>query len=414
MLRITRFAAFALVGLAVMAHAWGAAAAGNPKVRAITAFVKLDRTQYAAQIAQTLKMLRQAKRLFEESGYPVESVRITTQPFPEYVQGLSRQQALEFFHAYDELAIKESFDANIGPAMLLDSDDPVRVELLGEVLSTTKTLEASLVMADEDGIHWNGIRAAAKMVRYLTEHSPNSQGNFNFTATAMLQPYGPFFPGSYHLGAGHQFSVGLESANVVDAVFAATSGKPQQAADQLTEALTRHALAVEKLARRVEDQTGWTYMGLDPTPAPLREVSIGAAIEKFTGAKFGSSGTMTAAAIITKAVSSVPVKRIGYSGLMVPVLEDSLLAQRWGEGTYDMDSLLAYSAVCGTGLDTIPLPGDISEERLQRIFGDVAALAFKWRKPLSARLQPVMGKTAGDRTAFDDPFIVNTVIQKLR
>jgi len=414
MLRITRFAAFALVGLAVMAHAWGAAAAGNPKVRAITAFVKLDRTQYAAQIAQTLKMLRQAKRLFEESGYPVESVRITTQPFPEYVQGLSRQQALEFFHAYDELAIKESFDANIGPAMLLDSDDPVRVELLGEVLSTTKTLEASLVMADEDGIHWNGIRAAAKMVRYLTEHSPNSQGNFNFTATAMLQPYGPFFPGSYHLGAGHQFSVGLESANVVDAVFAATSGKPQQAADQLTEALTRHALAVEKLGRRVEDQTGWTYMGLDPTPAPLREVSIGAAIEKFTGAKFGSSGTMTAAAIITKAVSSVPVKRIGYSGLMVPVLEDSLLAQRWGEGTYDMDSLLAYSAVCGTGLDTIPLPGDISEERLQRIFGDVAALAFKWRKPLSARLQPVMGKTAGDRTAFDDPFIVNTVIQKLR
>ena len=414
MLRITRFAAFALVGLAVMAHAWGAAAAENPKVRAITAFVKLDRTQYAAQIAQTLKMLRQAKRLFEESGYPVESVRITTQPFPEYVQGLSRQQALEFFHAYDELAIKESFDANIGPAMLLDSDDPVRVELLGEVLSTTKTLEASLVMADEDGIHWNGIRAAAKMVRYLTEHSPNSQGNFNFTATAMLQPYGPFFPGSYHLGAGHQFSVGLESANVVDAVFAATSGKPQQAADQLTEALTRHALAVEKLARRVEDQTGWTYMGLDPTPAPLREVSIGAAIEKFTGAKFGSSGTMTAAAIITKAVSSVPVKRIGYSGLMVPVLEDSLLAQRWGEGTYDMDSLLAYSAVCGTGLDTIPLPGDISEERLQRIFGDVAALAFKWRKPLSARLQPVMGKTAGDRTAFDDPFIVNTVIQKLR
>jgi len=414
MLRITRFAAFALVGLAVMAHAWGAAAAGNPKVRAITAFVKLDRTQYAAQIAQTLKMLRQAKRLFEESGYPVESVRITTQPFPEYVQGLSRQQALEFFHAYDELAIKESFDANIGPAMLLDSDDPVRVELLGEVLSTTKTLEASLVMADEDGIHWNGIRAAAKMVRYLTEHSPNSQGNFNFTATAMLQPYVPFFPGSYHLGAGHQFSVGLESANVVDAVFAATSGKPQQAADQLTEALTRHALAVEKLGRRVEDQTGWTYMGLDPTPAPLREVSIGAAIEKFTGAKFGSSGTMTAAAIITKAVSSVPVKRIGYSGLMVPVLEDSLLAQRWGEGTYDMDSLLAYSAVCGTGLDTIPLPGDISEERLQRIFGDVAALAFKWRKPLSARLQPVMGKTAGDRTAFDDPFIVNTVIQKLR
>jgi uncharacterized protein len=410
MSRTMRLAATLFLGFLWIAHA----GAGNPKVRAITAFVKLDRTQYTTQIAQTLQMLRRAKTIFEGAGYPVESIRITTQPFPEYTRGLSRQQALAFFRAYDELAIRESFDPNIGPAMLHDQDDATEGALLGEVLSVTKTLEASLVMADEDGIHWNAIKAAARIVRYVTDHSLNSQGNFNFTATAMLQPYGPFFPGSYHHGEGHQFSVGLESANVVDAVFAATSGKPQQAVDELSKALTRHAVAVEKLGRQIEDKTGWTYMGLDPTPAPLREVSIGAAIEKFSGARFGSSGTMTAAAIITKAVSSVPVKRVGYSGLMVPVLEDSLLAERWGERAYDMDSLLAYSAVCGTGLDTIPLPGDISEERLQRIFEDVATLAFKWHKPLSARLQPVSGKRAGDRTAFDDPFIVNTVIQPLR
>jgi hypothetical protein len=49
----------------------------------------------------------------------------------------------------------------------------------------------------------------------------------------------------------------------------------------------------------------------------------------FTGAPFGSSGTMTAARVITQAVQSVPVKRTGYSGLMVPVLEDSVLARRW-------------------------------------------------------------------------------------
>jgi hypothetical protein len=92
-------------------------------------------------------------------------------------------------------------------------------------------------------------------------------------------------------------------------------------------------------------------------------VSIGAAIEAFTGAKFGSSGTLTAAHIITAAVKAVPEKQVGYSGLMVPVLEDKVLAQRWAESTYDVDSLLAYSAVCGTGLDTIPLPGDVSLEQ---------------------------------------------------
>lgn len=54
------------------------------------------------------------------------------------------------------------------------------------------------------------------------------------------------------------------------------------------------------------------------------------------------------------------------------MIEDELLAQRWAESTYDIDSLLAYSAVCSTGLDTIPLPGDISLEQMERIFGDVA------------------------------------------
>ena len=44
----------------------------------------------------------------------------------------------------------------------------------------------------------------------------------------------------------------------------------------------------------------------------------------------------------------------------MPVLEDTRLAQLWAEGALSMDQLLAYSAVCGTGLDTIPLPGDIS------------------------------------------------------
>ena len=97
---------------------------------------------------------------------------------------------------------------------------------------------------------------------------------------------------------------------------------------------------------------------------------------------------MTAAGVITRAVQSTPIKHVGYSGLMVPVLEDNLLAKRWAEGTYNRDSLLAYSAVCATGLDTVPLPGDITEEQIARILGDVASLAWKWQKPLAARLLP--------------------------
>src|SRR5262249_31464106 len=169
----------------------------------------------------------------------------------------------------------------------------------------------------------------------------------------------------------------------------------------------------ESIGNRVAAASGWTFMGVDPTPAPLGAVSIGAAIESYSGAKFGSSGTLTAALAITSAVKAVPVKQVGYAGLMVPVMEDKVLAERWAEGSLNTDDLLAYSAVCGTGLDTVPFPGDISVEQMARIFGDVASLAWKWKKPLSARLQPVAGRKAGDRTAFSGPFLFNTTLHPL-
>ena len=113
-------------------------------------------------------------------------------------------------------------------------------------------------------------------------------------------------------------------------------------------------------------------MGVDPTPAPLGDVSIGASIETYSGSRFGSSGTMTAALIITTAVKAIPVTQIGYSGLMVPVMEDKLLARRWAQGAFNTDSVLAYSAVCGTGLDTISFtPGNTSGQVIARIVAGI-------------------------------------------
>lgn len=401
-----------LLLLAACSNGW-AQSGSKPKVRAITAFVQIDRQKYQQQIEDALAMLRKAKAAYEKEGYEVETIRITTQPFPEYVGGLSEEKALAFLKTLDDLSVKEKFLPNIGPAMRSDGDDQKNVDILKKALSTLPNIEGSIIVAGDDGIHWKAVRATASLVKYVADNSPRSQGTFNFTATAMLAPYGPFFPGSYHLGAGHQFSVGLESANVVDDVFASAKGNAQLATQRLTAALSKFDVECESIAKKVAQETGWTYAGLDPTPAPLAKVSIGAAIEKFTGANFGSSGTLTAASIITRAAQAVPVKRVGYSGLMVPVMEDSTLAQRWAQGVINIDSLLAYSAVCGTGLDTIPLPGDVSEEQMYRIIGDMASLAFKWKKPLSARLQPVKGKKAGEMTGFDDPFLTNTLIQKL-
>jgi len=61
-----------------------AAANDKPHVRTITAFINLDRSQYQLQLAETAKFLGYAKTVFESRGYTVETLRIVTQPFPEY------------------------------------------------------------------------------------------------------------------------------------------------------------------------------------------------------------------------------------------------------------------------------------------------------------------------------------------
>jgi uncharacterized protein len=385
----------------------------KPKVRAITAFVRLDRATYAEQIAEALTVLRAAKDQFAKQGYEVETIRIVTQPLAELVSGLTQPEAIAFLKVFDDLSEKENFMPSVGPGMMRDTDDPATMRLLERALSTLPHIQSNAIIAGDDGIHWKVIHESAELVRYVTDHSPHSQGTFEFTVTAMLKPYGPFYPGTYHTGAGQQFSIGFEGANVVQQVFARTHGDFSGSVAELTKQLTVHAKIAESIGLQVAAKTNWTFMGVDPTPAPLADVSIAAAMETYTGAKFGSSGTMTAALIITTAVKAVPVRQIGYSGLMIPVMEDKLIAKRWAEGLVTTDSLLAYSAVCGTGLDTVPFPGDISVGQLERIFGDVASLAWKWNKPLSARLQPVLGKKAGDQTEFSSQYLFNTTLHAL-
>ena len=185
----------------------------NPKVRAITAFLRLDRKGWEKQIRDALAVLRRAQHEFEAQGYQIESLRITTQPVGELVTGLSEDDAVAFLGRFDQLSAKENFIPNVGPAMLRDGDDPKAMRVLERALSTLPNIEASTIIADESGIHWKTIHRTAELVKYVAEHSPRSQGTFNFTATAMLKPLGPFYPGSYHTGPGKQFSIGFEGAS---------------------------------------------------------------------------------------------------------------------------------------------------------------------------------------------------------
>src|SRR5882757_4576037 len=238
------------------AQAKTAAVPANPKIRAITAFINLDRVRYKEQVADALKMLRRAQTTFESRGYQVQTIRIATQPFPEYTKGMTTQQAVAFFKQYDALADKEKFAAGIGPAMLNADDSEAQADLLAEILSATKHIRGSIVVAGEDGVRWKAIGATARAIKKLEDETEHSQGNFNLGAIAMVPPYSPFFTAAYHTGFGHQFAIGLESANVVQAAFK-NAPDLETARHRLTDMLFEQASEIERHANRIDQETGW-------------------------------------------------------------------------------------------------------------------------------------------------------------
>jgi uncharacterized protein (UPF0210 family) len=260
-------------------------------------------------------------------------------------------------------------------------------------------------------VHRDAVMIAAHVIAALTDAGADGLANFRFAAAACVPAGTPFFPVGYHDGPS-SLAVGLETPRLVTQAFAA-GGDPSLASERLRVLLDAQFRPVEKIAQDLAEQGKRHYLGIDSSPAPGRDSSIGLALETLTGQPFGAASTLQACAAVTVAIKSLAVKTCGYCGLMLPILEDPVLADRVTEGRIKISDLLLYSTVCGTGLDLVPLPGDAKPGDLSRVIADVATLAVRLKKPLSARLFPVPGKAAGEHIAFTDPLLCPSIVMPL-
>jgi uncharacterized protein (UPF0210 family) len=188
------------------------------------------------------------------------------------------------------------------------------------------------------------------------------------------------------------------------------------ARDRLVRAIEGEAGRLVAIAERIERDFGVGFGGIDFTLAPYPEEgrSLGAAVEALGVRRMGGHGSLFVAALLAESVDRADLPRCGFSGLMFPVLEDAVLARRAGEGAVTVNELLLYSAVCGTGLDTVPLPGDVEVEELTGVLLDLAALAVRLDKPLTARLMPLPGLAAGDPVTLDFPYFADSRVMALK
>jgi uncharacterized protein (UPF0210 family) len=258
--------------------------------------------------------------------------------------------------------------------------------------------------------------ACAEIIQRTASISPDGFKNLYFCASANVPPGAPFFPAAYHAPQAERpgFALAMQAADL--AVGAFSQARDLTAARQsLTDALELHARTLAAIGCKLADEFHASWGGIDFSlaPYPAEAESLGAALEALGVPALGRHGSLAAAAILADTVDRANFGRAGFSGLMLPVLEDTRLAQRAADGSLTITDLLLYSAVCGTGLDTIPLPGDATVDELYAVLLDVAALAQRLDKPLTARLMPILGKQAGDPTDFDFAFFANSRVMAL-
>lgn len=350
---------------------------------------------------------------FVEAGLAPQTARLAAQPFPLVVPP-NYDAVVGFARALEAAGSEAGFGyISIGPVAPESLD---YVPYLTEAILSTDSVFGTVITGDRRwSVSLPAVAATAEAIAALGRRSDQGFGNLRFAALANCPPDIPFFPAGYHQGERSSFGIAWEAADLALDAFS-TAGTIAEAQQRLLDRVEREGERVARLARELAERCGITFTGIDLSLAPFPEEarSIGAAFERLGVDVFGAPGTLFIASLITGVLQHVRLPKTGYSGLMLPVLEDPVLAVRAAQGTYTVNDLLLYSAVCGIGLDVVPLPGETGIDELRGLLLDMTTLAVRLDKPLSARLMPLPGKQAGDPTGFAFSFFANGAVMPVK
>ena len=364
---------------------------------------------------------------FNSLNIEVQTKRLCSQPILSYDKQLYEKnlnETLVEFHEQinlvERLITKYNIDYFASCGVLADYQihkyGVYEKLFLNEIPSFIKQSEkffTSLQVASVDnGINFSALKSGAKIIKSLSYPDPFS--NLKFCISSNVSPDTPFFPAAYHLSENPCFMLALEMANEVVEVFEQSKTLTDAQNNLKTRFNEIYDLLVP-VSEEIAKQSGIEFHGIDlsPAPYPIEEKSIGTAFERSGFEYFGSYGSLLVIGMIKNAIPKRE-KVIGFSGFMPSVLEDSSIAKSLSDGNFNLDSLLLYSTICGTGLDCVPLPGDITEQELFYILLDLCTISLRLNKPLTARLMPIPGKSTGDPVEFDFEYFAPSKVMAIR
>ena len=405
------------------------------KVRAITVGQKVP---YLAEDRELENFMEQKLQRFysfnndliqklNNIGVEVQTKRLCSQPILSYDQQFyskNLNETLTRIHVQlgimERILSKYEFDYFASCAVLADEQIQkygiYEKLLLNEIPTFVKRREKFFtsvhVASKENGINLSALRSSAKIIKTLSQPDPFK--NLNFCVSTNVSPDTPFFPAAYHMSEESSFGLALEMADEVVRVFESAKSF-EEAHQRLGVRFNEIYDFLLNICEEVATKNGIEFNGIDfsPAPYPTIEKSIGTAFEKLNFEYFGAPGSLIGVAMIKSAIPKRK-KVIGFSGFMPSVLEDYTIAKSLSENNFNLDTLLLYATICGTGLDCVPLPGNITERELFYILLDLCTISIRLNKPLTARLMPIPDRNAGDIVDFDFEYFASSKIMDIR
>lgn len=397
------------------------------KVRTITTFVRLDfdQTKWAKIIHKSNSFCQALANDLKNNGYTVQSIRIVTNAFAEYIDTTDLASAQRDLRILNEMlnngqqsglrlrfAIGEATSAHQLGLI------PELIKEFGDLCNVCVNIDM-----DENGVLDNQlIEEATKAVNKISQITPHGEGNFNFTVNFNCDPLIPYFPAGYsNKSSENSFVIGLETPDLLVATLKAFSQQNpvlnhQQASagyyQSLSQQLQYHVDQIKAVIDNDHLDKDFKFAGLDSSAAPSKDCASMTEVYELLGIEyFGASGTVEASALLTRVFKSIKhIPLVGFSGLMLALTEDRGLAEGSQLQNFDIRALLTYSAVCGIGLDTVPIPGDTPIDKISALMRDTGTMAFRLNKPLTVRLFPVPGLEEGDMTAFESDDLCNCAV----
>ena len=390
------------------------------RLRTISFFLTLhkDKTQWEEALYSVKRDVDLLLPAVQKAGYTLQSIRVITNPFGEYLDLTNLQTAkadlqylTELLNKFNESGIRLRFA--IGTAR-----NKEEIALLPELIAAYGDLCNACVNVplDENGVLDNElIEQSVYAVQRIANITPRGEGNFNFTVNFNCKPFIPYFPAGYHLShLPNSFVIGLETPDLLVEVLKSVPKSPhnQFYADcyrAMLQALQYHVDQVLDMLSAVKLSGKFEFAGIDSSAAPSKNCSSMTKVYELMGLPyFGAAGSVEVSALLTKVFKSIQhVPLVGFSGLMLAVTEDLGLAEGTQKHYFDIRALLTYSAVCGIGLDTVPVAGNAKAESIAAIMRDTGTMAFRLNKPLTVRLFPIPNKVAGEISEFESDDLCN-------